>query len=438
MVGRLFLNEIVNYEKNMVIYFDKIYIIRWCKKIKYKDNIKIKFTLLETVFFLHTGIIGAVYVLYLLSTGMSVFQANMVSSIFNVATICFEVPSGALSDTIGKKKTAILAGGALFLSMVCFQIGINIGIIIVGQILWGISYSLESGTIEAWAVNEGNFKETELDVVFAFSKKVQSIAMIIGSIIGTWLADFSLNYIWAIPSITALIFIMMVLAFVKEDKKSQQNKKTIISLYKTALSHIKEGGSLLRTNKKLLYVFSFTILAAFVSSPLMIFWSVYLKEIDANYSYIYLSMVWILIQIAMIIGNQLLEYLGVRFRRKALFICLFMILGLSIIVMNVSKSFIYIVFLILIQEIIWAIISSMQRGLINDYIEDENRATMISYSSLFNSIGKVLASALFGLIADGFSIIFSWTVSGGLAFVLAVYVVVMYRVLNSAKELNVP
>ena len=55
-----------------------------------------QFILLEMVFFLHTGIIGAVYTLYLLSLGLSLFEANAISAIFNIAAIVFEVPSGAM------------------------------------------------------------------------------------------------------------------------------------------------------------------------------------------------------------------------------------------------------------------------------------------------------------------------------------------------------
>lgn len=67
-----------------------------------------QFILLEMVFFLHTGIIGAVYTLYLLSLGLSLFEANAISAIFNIAAIVFEVPSGAMCDSIGKEKHLFL------------------------------------------------------------------------------------------------------------------------------------------------------------------------------------------------------------------------------------------------------------------------------------------------------------------------------------------
>lgn len=221
---------------------------------KLQKKIKFRFMLLETIFFMHTGIIGAVYVLYLLSKGLTIFQANMVSAVFNIASICFEIPSGAVCDIIGKRCTAIFAGFALLISMSCFLLGTNIGIIIVGQVLWGLSYALESGTIEAWAVNNGKFKSSELDITFAFSSKVQGIVMILGSFIGTWFADRSLNLIWIAPIITSLFFTILVLVFIKEPKdQGKDNQISVMNLYKSSLDYIKKGFKLIVTNKDLLY-----------------------------------------------------------------------------------------------------------------------------------------------------------------------------------------
>ena len=99
-----------------------------------------QFILLEMVFFLHTGIIGAVYTLYLLSLGLSLFEANAISAIFNIAAIVFEVPSGAMCDSIGKRKTSLFAGVTLFLAMLCFLSSVNILVAVMGQVFWGLSY----------------------------------------------------------------------------------------------------------------------------------------------------------------------------------------------------------------------------------------------------------------------------------------------------------
>lgn len=107
----------------------------------------------------------------------------------------------------------------------------------------------------------------------------------------------------------------MVLKFV-EDKKEIQLKSSILSLYKTSIKYIKIGGSLIVKNQRITYLYIFVTLMGFISSPLMIFWSVYLKQIDSGFSYMYLSVIWVFIQVSIIIGNQILEIIGKYIKRK--------------------------------------------------------------------------------------------------------------------------
>ena len=165
----------------------------------------------------------------------------------------------------------------------------------------------------------------------------------------------------------------------------------------------------------------------FISAPLMIFWYVYLNEVDSSFSYMYLSTIWLLIQISIIIGNQILELTGKYCGRPKILKYTFFIFGISVLFMNTSKGIYVVAFLICIQEIVWTMICSVQRGLLNDYIDDRNRATMLSFSSLFNAIGKIIASISFGFLADMFSILFAWTVAGILSLFTVWFVHVMYK-----------
>ncbi len=141
----------------------------------------------------------------------------------------------------------------------------------------------------------------------------------------------------------------------------------------------------------------------------------------------YLSIVWILIQLSMIAGNQILEMIGMYMERKKILTIAFLIFGISILLMNVKKGLLAAVVLICIQEIVWTMICSIQRGLLNDYIDDQTRATMISFSSLFQAVGKIIASLLFGFLADKSSILFAWTLSGLLSLFTVWFIHIMYK-----------
>ena len=55
-------------------------------------------------------IVDAVWVLFLLGRGFSLTQAGLAEGFFHMVSMCCEIPSGMLSDMIGRRKTLILAG----------------------------------------------------------------------------------------------------------------------------------------------------------------------------------------------------------------------------------------------------------------------------------------------------------------------------------------
>ena len=94
-------------------------------------------------------IVDTVWVFFLLQRGFSLAQVGIAEGVFHAVSMCFEIPSGMVSDTIGRRRTLMLAGmvsafGAFFMIMsdhffmILLAMGIN-----------AVSYNLVSGTREA-------------------------------------------------------------------------------------------------------------------------------------------------------------------------------------------------------------------------------------------------------------------------------------------------
>ena len=94
-------------------------------------------------------IVDAVWVLLLLSRGFSLAQTGIAEGFFHVVSMCCEIPSGMLSDMIGRKKTLILAGLVSAAGSLCMIATDWFGVILVAMGLNAFSYNLVSGTREA-------------------------------------------------------------------------------------------------------------------------------------------------------------------------------------------------------------------------------------------------------------------------------------------------
>lgn len=110
-------------------------------------------------------IAGASWVALLAARGFSVFEIGILESIFHVVSMCFEIPSGAVADAFGRKRTMVASEVLMILSilgMLCsgtfWSVAAAIGIS-------ALSYNMASGTREALAYDtlKENGQEQEYD-----------------------------------------------------------------------------------------------------------------------------------------------------------------------------------------------------------------------------------------------------------------------------------
>lgn len=94
-------------------------------------------------------IVDVVWVFFLLQRGFSLAEAGIAEGVFHCVSMICEIPSGMISDTVGRKRTLVLAGLVSALSGVCMIVTEFFPLILVGMGLNALSYNLVSGTREA-------------------------------------------------------------------------------------------------------------------------------------------------------------------------------------------------------------------------------------------------------------------------------------------------
>lgn len=112
-------------------------------------------------------IVDAVWVLFLLQRGFSLAQVGVAEGFFHVVSMCCEIPSGMLSDMMGRRKNLILSGIISAAGSFCMIATDCFGMILIAMGLNAFSYNLVSGTREALTYDsllEGGQEERYLTV----------------------------------------------------------------------------------------------------------------------------------------------------------------------------------------------------------------------------------------------------------------------------------
>lgn len=95
-----------------------------------------------------------VYALLFRDTGLSVGQISALFVIWTLASLAFEVPSGALADAVSRRLLLIVAP---LLTVVAFGLWVSapsFWVFAVGFVLWGLKSALVSGSLEALVYEE--------------------------------------------------------------------------------------------------------------------------------------------------------------------------------------------------------------------------------------------------------------------------------------------
>ena len=133
----------------------------------------------------------AVWFLFFQKT-LSAADAILLYAVYDIATTLLEVPSGYMSDRLGRRATLITSSVAGFLGMVVFATGDTFGAFVLGQVFLGASIAFVSGTDSAFLyeslVAEGREAEVEAQELRAWRFTFSGLACsaVVGGIMAFW------------------------------------------------------------------------------------------------------------------------------------------------------------------------------------------------------------------------------------------------------------
>ena len=151
---------------------------------------------LFTVFYNARAYYPVLAILFL-DLGLTLDEFVLLNLIWATTIFLFEVPSGALADTIGRRKLLIISAGLMVLEMLCLLLAPRHGgtvlfaLCITNRILSGLSEAFASGADEALAYDSlpENDRAEAWDRTLAAAMRWRSAGFVIAMILGGLLYD---------------------------------------------------------------------------------------------------------------------------------------------------------------------------------------------------------------------------------------------------------
>lgn len=385
----------------------------------------------NALFTLATSIIWGVNTLFLLDAGLNIFGVMLVNATFSAGQIVFEVPTGVIADTVGRRASFLIGIGALVVSTLAY-VGSAVfhwGMtgFILASILIGFGYTCQTGAVDAWLVDAldsvgyvGN-----KDQVFARMGMYTGVAMLVGVLGGGLLGQFSLSIPYLVR--TGLLLgafavtsaFMHDLGFKPRPFKISRFGDESRAIFATGINY----GWRHRVIRPLLFV---SLVNGLVTWYLFYASQPYALDLLGRQNLIWVAgAVTALFALSGVAGNSLVgrvscSRLGTRpasvlTLATALLGVLASGMGIAGLVVHGANSIAaFVVFVALLAA--WGVVSGVampvRQAFINEYIPSAQRATVLSFDSFFSDVGAVGGQLGFGGIAQGASKALAYAIAG--------------------------
>src|SRR5574337_101390 len=176
------------------------------------------FYALSGLYTLSAAAIWGVNTLFLLGAGLSFFQVFVANAAYSLGTVIFEVPTGVVADTLGRRVSFLLSVAVLAASTLVYvglaQVGGGVGAFAAASVLMAVGFTFYSGAMEAWLVDAlaATGYRGMLDRAFARGQQVTGVAMVVGTIGGGLLGQIDLSIPYLVRA--ALLGILFLVAYV--------------------------------------------------------------------------------------------------------------------------------------------------------------------------------------------------------------------------------
>ena len=364
------------------------------------------------------SLIWGVNTLFLLSVGLDIFQVMLVNAAYTVAQVFFEVPTGVIADTLGRRVSYLLAVGIIFLSTLLYMwfglAGQGVGPFAIASALLGLGYTFYTGAVDAWMVDALHSVDYpgRLEPIFAQYGMVFGVFMLVGTTAGGFLGQVELWIPYAVRAAVLVPAFLLGLLVMRD--RGFKGRPLTLGSFGQETRRIARAGIAYGLRDR---VVRFIMLATLVQGIFFIYgfysWQKYFLDLLGQ------DLVWVTgviaacVGVTQILGNALVGRITKRVADRGLI--LMVAVGVStaaIIGAALVPQFWVAVPLYLVSTTAFGVYMPVKQGWLNARIPSEERATIISLDALFGDGGMTVGQVGLGYLSQVVSIPAAWLVGG--------------------------
>jgi MFS family permease len=401
-------------------------------------------TLLQT---LAASLIWGINTLFLLDAGLSNTQAFTANAFFTAGLVIFEVPTGVVADTRGRRTSYLLGTVTLSVTtliyLLMWKINAPFWAWALTSIFLGLGFTFFSGAVQAWLVDaltdSGYFRENGmLEKVLARGEIVEGAAMLCGSVAGGVIAQATnLGVPYVIRAAILILTFIVAFTVMRDVGFTPARGKSALDEIKTVVRGSIAHGLANRPVRWVMLAAPFTdgvsIYAFYAMQPFLLeLWG------DPR-AYGIAGLAAAIVAGAQIAGGLLVPHFHKLFARRTSVLLSGTVLSTAVLAaIGLFPNFWTAIVLLVIWGLMFAALTPVRQAYLNGLIRSNERATVLSFDSLLGSAGGVVSQPLLGRSADVWSYPISYTVSAGIQALAIPFLWLARRERAASESFNSP
>jgi MFS family permease len=369
---------------------------------------------------LAASLIWGINTIFLLDAGLSNFEAFAANAFYTAGMMLFEIPTGIVADSRGR-RTSFLWGTvtlavATALYVLLWQLGSPFVWWAIVSVLLGLGFTFFSGATEAWLVDALTATKFDgmLEGVFARGQVIGGVFMLLGSVAGGYLAQLTnLGVPYVVRAAILLVMFGVAFLLMRDLGFTPERGKTVGAEIKGIVSNSVQYGLKVPAIRA-------TMLSGFFLGGIgvYVFYALqpYLLQLWGDpEAYGIAGLVAAIVAGATIVGGLITPLIRRWFARRTS--VLFVMTAISVAFLagvGLVASFWLVLVFIVLSSLADAAAEPVRRAYLNGMIPSQQRATILSFDSLVNSAGGIVAQPALGRVADVYSyrISYLWAAIG--------------------------
>ncbi|MEX2553115.1 MAG: MFS transporter [Actinomycetota bacterium] len=390
---------------------------------------------------LSASLIWGVNTLFLLDAGLNIFETFVANSVFTAAMVAFEIPTGVLADTKGRRISFLLSLVVLLASTLGYvalaESGGGVLAFSLVSVVMGIGFTLYSGAVEAWVVDalRAVGYDGSLDGLFAKGAIVTGGAMLLGTVGGGFLGTVDLSLPYLVRS--GLLVATFVVALAAMHDVGFTPRPVTLGHLGAEMRKVGRAGVTWGWQEPRLRLLVF---ASFIQMGFLMWgwyaWQPYFLELLGSEAVWVAGTIAAAAALATMLGNGMVEFLG-RYcaRRSTLLILASLVSSAAIVMVGLAGSFWVAVASFLVSMVAFGVLQPVKQALLHKLVPSEHRATVVSFDSMFGNAGGIVGQTGLGALGQRTSIADGYVV-GGVLTLIAVPIFARLRKVGMAYDLG--